>query len=68
MVVKFPKATIKRMFAEFHPDWRISSDALNRLEIVIGDFARLTMTDIVKMAEHGGRKTVMEKDVITATS
>jgi histone H3/H4 len=68
MVVKLPKATIKRMFNEFHPDFRISGEALNRLEVVIGDFTRMTIADAVKLAEHGGRKTLQEKDVILATS
>jgi len=68
MVVKLPKATIKRMFKEFHPDFNLAEDALERLETVIGDFARMTITDAVKLAEHSGRKTVMEKDIILASS
>ena len=68
MVVKLPKATLKRMFAEFHPDWRISADALSRLEVVVGDFVRMTISDAIKYAESSGRKTLMEKDVISASS
>ena len=68
MVVKIPKGTLKRMFQEFNPDVRISGKALDRFEIVTGDFVRMTMTDARKIAEHTGRKTVLEKDVILATS
>jgi len=56
------------MFKEFHPDVRLSEKALDRLVTVVGDFIRMTMTDARKLAEHGKRKTVQEKDVILATS
>lgn len=68
MVVKIARGTLKRMFNEFHPDWRIASDALARLETVVSDFTRLTLDDACKIAENSKRKTVMEKDIILASS
>lgn len=67
LVVKIPKATLKRMFHEFHPDMKISGKALARMEITVGDFIRMTFSDSKKIAENSKRKTVLEKDLILAT-
>lgn len=68
MAISIPKGTLKRMFKEFHPEVRISDKALDRLVVTVGDFVRMTMTDARRMAEHTGRKTVQEKDIILATT
>ena len=67
MVVKIPKATIKRMANELNQEIRISGNALARLQDLATDFVRMTITDSYKLAQHSDRKTIMEKDVLLAT-
>ena len=67
-IVKFPRLTIKRIGKELHPETRITESALERLQEVITDFARVLLDDSSKLAEHAGRKTVNERDVLLASS
>lgn len=67
MVVKIPKATIIRMFKEFHPDYNITEDAKNMMVNVVSEFVRVTFNDAVKLADHRKAKTVDEKDLLLAT-
>lgn len=67
MVVKIPLGLIKRIGKEFIPEFRISKDALLKLQDVSTDFIRVTLGDCRRLAEHAGRKTLDERDVILAT-
>lgn len=67
MVVKIPKATIKRIAKETIPDIRIGEKALARLQDVATDFIRVVILDCDKVANHTKRKTILESDVIFAT-
>lgn len=68
MVKKIPLAIVKQIGKEFNPEMRISKNALIRLQDIGTDFIRVTIGDCKKLADHGNRKTILEKDVILATS
>jgi histone H3/H4 len=67
LVIKIPIALIRRITKENAPDFRISANALERLQDIGTDFLRITIGDCRKLAEHSDRITIMEKDVILAT-
>lgn len=64
---KVPKETLKRIAKELIPDLRISAKALLRLQDVVTEFARMTITDAKKLAEHRNKKTIGEKDMLLAS-
>ncbi len=68
MVVKIPKATVKRMVKEVSKDSRITLKAVMRLQDVVTDFARMTIADSVRNSQHRKRKTITEDDIILATT
>jgi histone H3/H4 len=66
-VTKIQRGTLRRIAKELIPDLRLSSKALLRLQDVVTEFARMTITDAKKLAEHRGRKTISEKDLLLAS-
>ena len=60
--------TIRRLIKGFFPEDKISKKALERLVVVAEDFVRMSYIDAKKYSEAGGRKIVIEKDVILSTS
>jgi len=67
MVTKIRKGTLKRIFKETFPDGRVSEKALVRASETVTDFARTLWIDCKKFSDNSKRKTVYEKDVISAT-
>jgi histone H3/H4 len=48
--------------------WRVSADAINRLNEILTDYATNMAKYAVEIARHSGRKTVKESDIILAST
>ncbi|MFX0181725.1 MAG: histone [Candidatus Hodarchaeota archaeon] len=48
--------------------WRVSADAINRLNEILTDYATNMAKYAVEIARHSGRKTVKESDIKLAST
>ena len=63
----FARARVKKMIREAGA-WRVSADAIDRLNEILADYTSNLAKYAVEIARHSGRKTVKESDIILAST
>ncbi|MFX0051954.1 MAG: histone [Candidatus Hodarchaeota archaeon] len=63
----FARARVEKIIRDAGA-WRVSADAINRLNEILTDYATNMAKYAVEIARHSGRKTVKESDIKLAST